>query len=76
MVNCPEKIDYSSDTTKIKKYNQVSDDAFIKMKETGIPIYQCKKETKGVNTIFTKGEVLAKENLTKRKQDESLSSAN
>lgn len=74
MVNCPEKIDYSSDTTKIKKYNQISDDAFIKIKETGIPVYQCKKETKGVNTIFTKGEVLSKENLSKRKQDESVTS--
>lgn len=72
IVNCPEKIDYSKDTTKITKYNQVTDETFIKMQETGIPVYQCIKETKGVNTIFTKGDVLSKENLSKRKQDEAL----
>lgn len=71
IVNCPEKIDNSNDTSKIKKYNQISDDAFTKMKETGIPVYQCKKEIKGVNIFFTKGETLSTENILKRKRDET-----
>lgn len=71
MVNCPEKLDTSSDTTKLKNYNRVTDEVFNKMKETGIPVYQCKKEIKGVNTIFTKGEILSKENLSKRNIDEA-----
>jgi len=75
MVNCPEKIDNSKDTTKLTKYNLVSDETFNKMKETGVPVYQCKKEVKGVNTIFTKGEILSKENLSKRMQDEARADA-
>lgn len=71
IINCPEKIDYSADTTKIKNYNRIADETFNKMKETGIPVYQCKKEMKGVNTIFTKGEILSKESLPKRQQDEA-----
>lgn len=76
IVNCPVKIDYSKDTTKLTKYNQVSDEAFNKMKETGIPVYQCKKEAKGVNTIFIKGEILSKENPAKRKLDETKAEPN
>lgn len=75
IVNCPEKINNSKDSSKLKNYNQVSDETFAKMKETGIPVYQCKQEKKGANTIFTSGEVLSKENLAKRKQDEARADA-
>jgi hypothetical protein len=71
IVNCPEKIDNSKDSAKLQKYNQVTDETFKKMKETGIPVYQCKPEKKGVNTIFTAGDPLSNENLLKRKQDEA-----
>ncbi|MEA9357799.1 hypothetical protein SHI21_16325 [Bacteriovorax sp. PP10] len=73
IVNCPEKINYQVDSAKIKNYNLVSDETLAKMKETGIPVYQCKKEKKGVNTIFMAGEIISAENNSTRKKDEARS---
>lgn len=76
VVNCPEKINYPAASTKLKNYNRISDETLAKMKETGIPVFKCKKEQKGVNTIFTKGEALSSENLSKRSLDEAKAEPN
>lgn len=53
------------------KENSLSTEVIAKMKETGIPVYQCKKETKGVNTVYTKGDELLAEDILKRQKDEA-----
>jgi hypothetical protein len=41
------------------------------MKETGIPVYDCKSEKKGVNEIYVKKDLLVPEDSEKRKVDEA-----
>jgi hypothetical protein len=50
----------------------ISEATLVKMKETGIPVYQCGKEKRGDNEIFVKTKILIEEDLEKRQLDEAL----
>lgn len=73
IVNCPSNSYGAAYGLTSNTINSVSEAALAKMKETGIPVYQCEKEIKGVNTVYTKGAVLVSEDLSKRKVDEAKS---